>query len=83
MATLSVTIPNAMVPTLVTVATTWLNSIGIDTSGMTGTQIGQRYIAEKLKQDYIAQKTSEQVATSANEVTAAIAQAKTDAAGIG
>lgn len=93
MANLTVVVPNALVPNLVVMATAKLQAKGIDTSGMTNAQIGQRYMAERTKDDYIewsrqqagltgqASITQAKAATEA-AVSAAITTAASDASGI-
>jgi hypothetical protein len=93
MANLTIVVPNTLVPDLVLMASAKLQEKNIDISGMNSTQIGQRYLAEHLKEDYIA--WSRQKATAMNQatldaalisastaVTTAIATATTDTNGI-
>lgn len=53
MATLTVTIPNPLIPDFVIIAERLLTARKIDFSGMTNIQKGQRYIVEVLKDDLI------------------------------
>lgn len=53
MANLTITIPNTLVPDLVVMCSSFLKNKNIDTTGMTNLQIGQRYMAEKMKDDYV------------------------------
>lgn len=82
MATLSITVPNALLPTLVTAADELLDARLIDRTGMTQTQRGQRYIAEILKDVYISRTRVTAETTASSTVATTVATARTDAAGI-
>ncbi len=53
MAILQITVPNALVPELVTIASNALTYKDIDISGMSNVQISQKYIVEFLREALI------------------------------
>jgi len=93
MATLTITVPNTLVPECTTIAERYLSARGITIAGMTATQKGQRYIAELLKVELVklrreaaeasGQTSVETARDTADEQTrAAIVAAQADAEGI-
>ncbi len=81
MATVSVTIPDAIVPALVAVATSVLQEQGQDTSG-TNLQIARRYIAQHLRLLYETSQTRVAESTAQTTIQTARATARTAAEGI-
>ena len=92
MANLTIVIPNVSVPILMPMVETYLTGKNIDWSAMTNIQKGQRYLAERIKDDYIVfQRTTASVARQATLDTAhanataalntAVASAVTEASG--
>lgn len=86
MATLTITLPDAMVPDLLLMADALLTQKSISTAGMTATQKGQRYVAERMKDDYLNYKRQQAqaaadatIATAAQGVINAMLTAKTAA----
>ena len=93
MATLSITVQNPLIPDLVVMATARLQSWGVNTGGMNNTQIGQKYLEESTRRDYLSFKREqasaaaqaaldEARATATSSVTTAVVTAATDATGI-
>ena len=75
MATITVTVPDALVPTLADVARAWLVTQGQDASGLTNGQAARRWLAGMMRQAYVVHR-AETGAASARTT------AETDAAGI-
>lgn len=89
MATLSVTVPNPLIPDLTTAVNLRAVRAGVDISAMTATQKGQWLVAELLKDEVIRVRTDAARATAAaaiaaNQATelAAQQQARLDVASI-
>jgi hypothetical protein len=93
MAALSITVPDALVPELLVIARAQLTSRGVNFTGWTDTQVGQRWIAFLIRDqlmntrraaaelqmtaDLNARRVSDQA-----QVDAVVTQANTDAATI-
>lgn len=82
MAKLTVTVPDALVPALVVAARAVLAGQQIDTSAMTASQVGERYIAEMLKRLYQSHKSGLAAATAEQAANVERDKAKTDTEGI-
>lgn len=82
MASFTITIPNALVPTLSAAANELLDARKIDRTGMTQIQAAQRYVAEVLKDVYISRTKQAAATTAQSTVDTAVTTATTDAAGI-
>ncbi len=72
MAILQVTVPNAVVPELITIATNALTSKNMDISGLSNVQIGQRYIAELLREALLTHREHQARATALTEFNKAL-----------
>lgn len=73
MATLSLTVPNALVPDLVLAAESYLTARGISFEGLTQTQKGQLFVQELIRVEYIKFKRQQ----AQDNVTTSIQQAVT------
>ena len=75
MASLSITVPDGLVPAFVQMAEAFLPGLGVDLTGMTNAQKARRYAVEILKIQYRAFVTNQAQSN-------AQAQAAADAGGI-
>jgi hypothetical protein len=82
MATLSVTVPNALVPELAAAVKTSLDANGVATAGLTNQQLGQAYVAYELKRMIKAARRSKAQGDAQALITQTDTQADLDIAGI-
>lgn len=82
MATISLTVPDALVPILVEAAEEYLVARGIDISGLTALQKGRRYLALVLHDVVVQRKVLPATADAQTAIDAARAAAEVEADGI-
>lgn len=82
MASITLTVPDALVPDILVTANAWLLDNVIDTTAMTSAQKVRRYIIGLVQESFVDKKYKDAIVTQGTALNTVVTQAKTDAAGI-